>query len=752
MSGKDFDTSVKAGYFHRKKATNSIIATFMGDPDGGSYPLKHPQCMLLPNYLLDKANQNILITGASGQGKTVLTRFLLTHMAQVWSPSQVLIFSFKPHDAHLCMGYPIVRVGAFRPSVFGDPESFVAAWEVAHPFTMRGIQASLVPSLLRSLVESSRSWVEFLEHLRTRMRTERDGNIRSALHYISAKAEILPGVGHLSFHTRHSSPGVVFDLSGMPRTAATFYAEYLLRRTWEDLQAGRRGSTVICVEEAHHLLRAPRREDPSPSVLSVMAREIRSFGRLVLTTQNLTDVPEDERNQYATQFAFRSRHEKDLRAARALNPHVPYALSRLGTGDFVDLQAHTIHSGLYIWGIWRASFVDYPELDMPMDPDLSASQVDTAPPGAWRGTGGMAHTEMVKAVRSHLAGHGYHVDPEPEQMPGLPTPDLRHRGPAGQWFHDEIEMAASHPEQVRKNLRKAGRLPVWFWAPDTQVAARVLGALQGETNFRIFVRSGTDGFTPFEDGEQERVLEALARLGERTPKLTGESRPLRLEEGYPAVDLHALGGALPERISPPRLYATVERMTGTSVHEVRRRRTEQGGSVLLLRWPPPAPPDAGTMGDARQRWEEYLRQQRESQGQTPPPSGMNSPSATGAQGAEPAATGTSDRSFAPIPVSASTPPEVLGRQRVREYGNRLVESGRDVEVEGRKAVRLRELRMFFEGWDEGQLGSHLKFLGIPTERVWLAKDHRRATVAFLWEQTVPAATSAGPPHEPPRPP
>lgn len=420
MFASQIRPTVKAGYFYRRKAFNSIISTdWVGERLQQNWDLDSPPSrygestgrvarntvgpalvMNLTDYILDKANQNILITGGSGEGKSLLTRFVLgTVITQVrHCPTQLLIFSFKPHDVYLKMGYPILRMRDNLPHVFGDPESFVAAWEVTYPFNAQGIQASLVPSMLRDLVAGSNSWQGLFDGIRARLRAERDNNTRSALRYIEANAQVLNGEGRGRYHALNSIPGVVFDFAGLPRAAATFYAEFLLRQIWEDLLRNRKSHTVICVEEAHHMLRTSNGMSRYPSIISTMAREIRAFGMMVTATQNVTDVPEHERNQYGTQFAFRSRHADDLQAVGTVNAFSRFALSGLNPHEFIDLQAHDVHSLVRIWSLWRPNLIDYVErelwipntaLNPPVSPSPMQAEIVTpesvqAPPISFR--------------------------------------------------------------------------------------------------------------------------------------------------------------------------------------------------------------------------------------------------------------------------------------------------------------------------------------------------------------------------------
>ncbi|MEM3404883.1 MAG: hypothetical protein QXV17_05965 [Candidatus Micrarchaeaceae archaeon] len=77
------------------RASASIRAA--GGPHRGKIPIRPVD---MKNYIAQKANKNIFICGTSGQGKSYLTRYLLSLY-----DSQKLIFNFKPNDEYLKMGY-----------------------------------------------------------------------------------------------------------------------------------------------------------------------------------------------------------------------------------------------------------------------------------------------------------------------------------------------------------------------------------------------------------------------------------------------------------------------------------------------------------------------------------------------------------------------------------------------------------------------------------------------------------------------
>ena len=86
--------------------------------------------------------------------------------------------------------------------------------------------------------------------------------------------------------------------------AKSFYAELALRQVYSDMEQRKRKDVLICIDEAHRLTTGTFGR--YHSIIVEMSREIRDKGMLWVTTQNYTDVPDSIRNQFASQFMFKS--------------------------------------------------------------------------------------------------------------------------------------------------------------------------------------------------------------------------------------------------------------------------------------------------------------------------------------------------------------------------------------------------------------------------------------------------------------
>jgi energy-coupling factor transporter ATP-binding protein EcfA2 len=288
----------------------------------------------LKGYIHGKSNRNVLITGSSGQGKSKLTRHLLGEM-----PYQKLIFSFKAGEEYLKMGYAIRDISKGLPNPFSNAEAFISAFVVAFPIGSIGIQASLIPTTLEKLVKKSQSWQDFSKNAENELKTTREANVRSALSYIKAQA---PRLAYSSSGFAIGSETTVLDFSALNDDAKSFYAELALRQVYSDMEQRKRKDVLICIDEAHRLTTG--NFGRYHSIIVEMSREIRDKGMLWVTTQNYTDVPDSIRNQFASQFMFKSTGQNDMVALKAIESLLAWTVSSLPNHYFVDAQFQDIHT------------------------------------------------------------------------------------------------------------------------------------------------------------------------------------------------------------------------------------------------------------------------------------------------------------------------------------------------------------------------------------------------------------------------
>ena len=289
-------------------------------------------------YIADKPNCNILITGTSGQGKSVLQG----HMVRYWAGcgAQPIIFSFKPGDVYSGMGFPVADLRRFIPDPFENLDALVEAMGVAYPMVQSGPTATSVGMILRGLAGQSTSWEDLLHRIGEEERRTEDVVRRSALNILRSQVEHLVVEGATPFSLSELTHPLVLDFSGLSTPQQSFYGELALRQVWASILGRRFNIAVICFDEAHRILKGVEH-----SILGDIAREIRAFGALWVTTQAFTDLPDELKAQFATWFSFSTHSPRDLQALRQLGPL--YAeVGMLPNHCFTDIRWPVRHAHL----------------------------------------------------------------------------------------------------------------------------------------------------------------------------------------------------------------------------------------------------------------------------------------------------------------------------------------------------------------------------------------------------------------------
>ena len=160
----------------------------------------------MKNYIENKANRNVMIVGTSGQGKSLLTRYLLELF-----DNRKVIFSFKPSDEYLKMGYKIVEASKALPNAFRDIEAFVNAFAITFPMTAIGITAQYIPVYLREIGKESKDWKDFSQRLDKAISSSKNQTQQSALLFVKEHAKSL--YSDAVYEVPELDENVVFDFS-----------------------------------------------------------------------------------------------------------------------------------------------------------------------------------------------------------------------------------------------------------------------------------------------------------------------------------------------------------------------------------------------------------------------------------------------------------------------------------------------------------------------------------------------------------
>ncbi|MDG7024155.1 MAG: ATP-binding protein, partial [Nitrososphaerota archaeon] len=465
-----------------------------------------PSYVDILQYIDDKRNPSVLISGRPGMGKTELMKLLLVHQK-----IPKVVFSFKPNDAYLQLPYNVVDISRHTPDPFQDADGFLMAYELAYPVNVRGIMLSEAAALVKSLAGRSRNWDELKRNLKSAKRDATDIQ-KEAFALIEGQTESL-AVGEGTFKI-DLTKDMVLDFSSLDESAKTFYAEIALRQIWESLAMGpvafaQYGKTnvrfLIAIDELHRLMQVYG-EFGVKSVIDTLLRMVRQFGGVYAATQNHTDVPDRLRNLFGTQFVFNTSSENDLDAIRKVEPGYAWVAKELWPYHFIDVTFRAGREGIF--PVFEAEPVELPEREV-----VYSEPVSLAPSELHERASAMSSYE--EAIRATLAG---------EDRVASPTS-----------LADEFAENNGVETNVAK-LRVSKALQGMLNNDELQ-RTKVEMPEDGRVNVLYFRRSANENESPLHRWMVKRIIEGckdvihVASSGEALPDVETTSRYVEAETG-----------------------------------------------------------------------------------------------------------------------------------------------------------------------------------------------------------------------------
>jgi ABC-type oligopeptide transport system ATPase subunit len=300
------------------------------------------------DYLNKKgANQNVVIVGGSGYGKTTLVYWLIRTITGY----KKVIFAYKNSDEFDRLGYPVLRIRNHSPNVFGDKEAFTQSWMVAFGVKEQnsGITASQIESTVRRIVSGCNNWEEFRSEVEKLQKKTKSLIEKGALADIRNKLNSVFNERMWDFNLRGE---ICIDFSGLNEEAFKFFSEYLLRSLYREISEGRRERTQIIIDEGHRFLGSQK------TMIRELAAMIRSRGSFIISTQQLHSL-RGIRGNASMQFSFRLTESDDLMESKALSNEYQWILQRLYHAEFVDLGQYASENDIFIFSLRNLSLKFY---------------------------------------------------------------------------------------------------------------------------------------------------------------------------------------------------------------------------------------------------------------------------------------------------------------------------------------------------------------------------------------------------------
>lgn len=280
----------------------------------------------LNDFIHSRLNHNVFVSGISGSGKS----FLLSHLIRTSSSKTNFIFNFKPHDVYLSLDLEnslVVDLSYNFISPFTDFNYFLNAYLLAFKVDMSGIMASSVPSILYQYFSlyDGRLTLKQLNKLFLDQFPKNDV-LGSTARVIASNMVLLFRDFRFSFplSSFDKYKYIIFDFSKLSEVQKTFFLELVLSYSWNYIY-GSSFDVSLFLDEVSRLLYL------DISIFQDIVRQIRAFGSLFVSSQNLSDVPPLLINQFDTICSFRTflKSDFDLIDGYFFNPSFALSLKSL---------------------------------------------------------------------------------------------------------------------------------------------------------------------------------------------------------------------------------------------------------------------------------------------------------------------------------------------------------------------------------------------------------------------------------------
>lgn len=301
--------------------------------------LKAKQWIALTDYQNSKVeNQNIAIYGMNGTGKSTLGQHLLEECGQGY---QIVLFSPKSKDtgSYRRIVKDKIDMSRFRPDPWQNKKIFKRAVLVTINIELSGITADYIEPLVNGIIDDSNNWDELFLTVKLRIEDKTNDTIRRGafLRIQEAfKAIYDPQVQY--FEIPHGT-SVMLDYSTVEEIKATFDSEFCLGLLFDDIIHERRRNLIIYIDEAHRLLCNKYASGKNVSIIEqIVSREIRATGsRLWICTQSYQDISPTARDQFNTQYIFKTKEPDTMTDLKVISELLDQAVVDLDPYCFVDI-------------------------------------------------------------------------------------------------------------------------------------------------------------------------------------------------------------------------------------------------------------------------------------------------------------------------------------------------------------------------------------------------------------------------------
>ena len=259
---------------------------------------------------ISSLNNNILICGSSGTGKSTLLQLI----ERLKPPKLKIIFKQDSEKA--------LSVEKNRPFHEEDRINFLDAWQEAQQADTQGYMLIQEQILMEDIRKQGQSLGELRKEIQERLKKAENID-KAILQTIQHKINNL-----YPYAPKNNSQGHKLSMEGLTELEYQFFSDYILRSQYEQIMG-----EIISIDEIHRL------KPLMAGLLTRISREIRSRGGFLATTQSLSDLPPEMLNNFGSIYLFPTLDRRDLDFLDKLHGELRETILQNDDHEFMEIRS-----------------------------------------------------------------------------------------------------------------------------------------------------------------------------------------------------------------------------------------------------------------------------------------------------------------------------------------------------------------------------------------------------------------------------
>ena len=270
--------------------------------------------------LKNTLNNNILICGTSGTGKSTLMRYI----EKINQPKLKMIYK---ND-----GEKSLSIDKNRPFLTTKRNNFLDSYNNSQSNKQIGYMLQQEAIFLEKITFKMLDTEQEKNTIKTILKEITEEKKKSEKIDIPVLRMIENRINHLypfSNYTKTDRYNQKISFDQMAEDDYLFFSDYILRNQYDELL-----NEIISIDEIHRL------KPLLTGIINRITREVRSRGGIMATTQSLSDLPPSLINNFGTIYLFTTLDQRDLEFLGKIEEKLPKVILNLEDHEFIEIRSY----------------------------------------------------------------------------------------------------------------------------------------------------------------------------------------------------------------------------------------------------------------------------------------------------------------------------------------------------------------------------------------------------------------------------